>query len=513
MSTSRRALGRGSALNAARRERELAEATDGRVVDVLVIGLGITGAGVALDAASRGLDVVALDAHDLAFGTSRWSSKLVHGGRRYLARGQVAVAAESAVERRILMTSTAPHLVQPLPMVLPLLPDVTRAQGLVARAGFHAGDLLRRGSRTSGHVLPHARHLTLPETVQLVPGVRRAGLRGGLATWEGRLEDDARLVVAVARTAASHGARVITRCRAREVRGDGADVRDELTGATATIRARVVVNAAGVWAGELVADVALRPSRGTHLVLRASSLPGMAAALTVPVPGEVNRYVSAVPHSNGLVYVGLTVEPVDGPPPDVPQPSEGEIDALLAVLATALEQPPTRGDVVAAFAGLRPLLRARGRSADLSRRHAVLLSPTGVVTVVGGKLTTYRRMAQDAVDAAVRSAALECGPCRTARLPLVGADGLDGEVARRLPRRLVERYGSEAPAVAAAGHSLDQVAPGVDCTAADLAWAVSHEGALAVDDLLDRRSRVGLVAADREAARPAAERALGVRLA
>ncbi|MGN6301304.1 MAG: FAD-dependent oxidoreductase, partial [Angustibacter sp.] len=199
---------RGSALHAARRAVELDEATDGRVVDLLVVGLGITGAGVALDAAARGLDVVAVDAHDLAFGTSRWSSKLAHGGLRYLARGQLGVAAESAVERRILMTTTAPHLVQPVPMVLPLLPEVSRAQGSVARLGFRGGELLRLGARTSANVLPPARHLTRPETLQLLPGVRRDGLRGGLATWEGRLEDDARLVVAVARTAAAHGARV-----------------------------------------------------------------------------------------------------------------------------------------------------------------------------------------------------------------------------------------------------------------------------------------------------------------
>ncbi len=490
---------------------ELDEATDGRVVDLLVVGLGITGAGVALDAAARGLDVVAVDAHDLAFGTSRWSSKLAHGGLRYLARGQVGVAAESAVERRILMTTTAPHLVQPVPMVLPLLPEVSRLQGSVTRLGFRGGDLLRLGARTSAQVLPPARHLTRPETLQLLPGVRRAGLRGGLATWEGRLEDDVRLVVAVARTAAAHGARVVTRCRVVELRGDGADVRDELTGRTGVVRARAVVNATGVWAGQLAPDVALRPSRGTHLVLRASDLPGLSAAMTVPMPGERNRYLLVVPHAGGLVYVGLTDEPVDGPLPDVPTPTEGEIAFLLELLGSALEHPPdrtrrrrcVRGSASAARRPgphRRPVTSARGarvavRDRDGRRRQA------HDVPEDGAGRCRHRRAAGGP----------GCGPCRTARLPLVGAwpqrAALPADL-RMLPRRLVERHGSEAPEVAQHGESAEPVAPGVDCTPADLAWGVSHEGALDVGDLLDRRTRVGLVAADRVAAVGAARAAL-----
>ncbi|MGN6302425.1 MAG: FAD-dependent oxidoreductase, partial [Angustibacter sp.] len=291
----------------------------------------------------------------------------------------------------------------------------------------------------------------------------------------------------------------------------GADVRDELTGRAGEVRARAVVNATGVWAGQLAPDVRLRPSRGTHLVLRAADLPGLTAAMTVPMPGEGNRYLLVVPHAGGLVYVGLTDEPVDGPLPDVPTPTETEIAFLLELLGSALEHPPDRAAVVGAFAGLRPLLDARGRTADLSRRHAVLESRSGVVTVVGGKLTTYRRMAQDAVDVAVRRAGLVCGPCRTARLPLVGAWAPDGPSAgelRRLPTRLVERHGAEAVCVAALGESVDPVAPGVDCSPADLAWGVSHEGALDVGDLLDRRTRVGLVASDRAAAVGAAQHAL-----
>ena len=504
-----------SALDAARRDRELAAATDGRVVDVLVVGLGVTGAGVALDAAVRGLSVVAIDAHDLAFGTSRWSSKLVHGGLRYLANGQVGVAHESAVERGILMTRTAPHLSHPLPMVMPLLPGLSRRAAAVAHTGLLAGDLLRLGAHTSRDVLPRPRRLSRTEARALVPGLRADGLRGALLSWDGQLEDDARLVTAIARTAAAHGASVLTRTRALSVGGAGAEVRDELTGATGTVQARSVVNATGVWAGELVDDVALRPSRGTHLVVRGSSLPGLAVAVMAPVPQQPNRFVFALPQPDGLVHVGLTDEPLDGAVPDVPVPTQGEIGFLLDVIGPVFERPLGRDDVVGAYAGLRPLLEADGATADLSRRHAVLTSRDGVVTVVGGKLTTYRRMAQEAVDRAVAVAGLSAGPCRTRSLPLVGAAARDELARARAPRRLVRRYGVEAADVLdnARAHGLDEaaldpVATGVPVTPAELLWGVTHEGALDVDDLLDRRTRVGLVPTDRTVAEPAAHAAL-----
>ena len=391
-------------------------------VDVVVIGLGITGAGVALDAVTRGLRVLAVDAHDLAFGTSRWSSKLVHGGLRYLAKGQVGVAHESAVERGILMEVTAPHLARPMPMVLPLNSAVTRLQAGVTGAGLLAGDALRRGARTRPETLPRPRRLSATETLRLVPALRPEGLRGGLLSWDGQLEDDARLVTTVARTAASYGAHVRTHVRVLSATGTGVELRDELTGATATVRARAVVNAAGVWAGDLVDEVRLRPSRGTHLVLRQDSLPGLQVSVFAPVPGETNRYVLVLPQPDGTVYVGLTDEPVEGEVPDVPEPTEPEIGFLLDVVSAAFARQLHRDDVVGAFAGLRPLLdTADGTTADLSRRHAVLTSRTGVVTVVGGKLTTYRRMAEDAVDAAVAGSGLPAGPSRTRRVPLLGA--------------------------------------------------------------------------------------------
>ena len=445
--------------------------------DVLVIGLGITGAGVALDAASRGLSVVAVDAEDVAFGTSRWSSKLVHGGLRYLAKGQLDVAHESAVERGILMQTTAPHLVHALPMLMPLTPDVGRGQAALARSGIRAGDLLRLAARTRRETLPRPRRIGVTETLTLAPVVRRDGLRGAILSWDGQLEDDVRLVLAVARTAAAHGAHVHTRVRVSDPAGDGAVLTDTRTGEARPIRARVVVNAAGVWAGRLVPEIRLRPSRGTHLVLRKDTLPGVRCAIMAPVPGAANRFVFALPQPDQTFYVGLTDEEVDGRVPDVPEPPEEDIEFLLRVINSVLQVQVGRDQVVGAYAGLRPLLDTGTTTADLSRKHAVLVSDSGVVTVVGGKLTTYRQMAEDAVDRAVAVTHLEAGPCVTRSLPLLGAAPRDELAGLRAPERLVRRFGTEATAVitnakAVTGlHSndlLEPIAPGLPATLAEL---------------------------------------------
>jgi glycerol-3-phosphate dehydrogenase len=485
--------------------------------DVLVIGLGITGAGVALDAASRGLSVVAVDAHDIAFGTSRWSSKLVHGGLRYLAKGQVDVAHESAVERGILMETTAPHLIRALPMLMPLTPEISRLQGGLARVGIRMGDMLRLGAHTRRETLPRPRRIGVTETMTLAPVVRRDGLRGALLSWDGQLEDDVRLVLAVARTAAAEGARVHTRVRVSEPTGTGAVLTDTRTGESRTVRARAVVNAAGVWAGDLVEEIRLRPSRGTHVVLRKETLPGVRCAIMAPVPGATNRYVFALPQPDETFYVGLTDEEVDGAIPDVPEPPDDDIDFLLGVINSALRREVRRDQVIGAYAGLRPLLDTGATTADLSRKHAVLVSRTGVVTVVGGKLTTYRRMAEDAVDRAVKRSGLEATPCRTAELPLLGAGSPVELAALEAPDRLVRRFGMEAPAVIADAMTttglpevelLAPIAPGLHATLAELVFAVTHEGAATVEDLLDRRTRIGLVPEDRELAVPAAEKVL-----
>jgi glycerol-3-phosphate dehydrogenase len=265
--------------------------------------------------------------------------------------------------------------------------------------------------------------------------------------------------------------------------------------------------------------VRLRPSRGTHLVLRGSALPHTRVALTVPIPGTSARFALVLPQPDGTLYVGLTDEPVTGPVPDVPRPTEAEVDFLLDVVGPAFAVRPTRADVVGAFAGLRPLLEVAGTGAtsDLSRRHAILTSSTGVTTVVGGKLTTYRRMAQDTLDALAAGGRLDAGPCRTARLPLLGAAPADRLRAVAAPPRLVRRFGTEAERVLATARDVTGLAddellapasPEVPVTLAELVFAVTDEGAHDVDDLLDRRTRVGLVAADREVAEPLARRAL-----
>jgi len=482
-------------------------------VDVLVAGLGVTGAGVALDAAARGLSVLAVDAHDVAFGTSRWSSKLVHGGLRYLASGQLGIAYESAVERGILLQRTAPHLVRPMPMLVPLTSNVSTPQAMLTAAGIGIADLLRTAARTSAYVLPRPRRIPAQHALRWVPALRHAGLRGALLYWDGQLEDDARLVICLARTAAAHGAVVRTRVRVTAATGTGATLRDELTGTTVAVTARAVINATGVWASQLASEIRLRPSRGTHLVLRGETLPGLAAAFTVPVPGSVSRWIFALPQSDGTIFVGLTDEPAEGDVPDVPEPADAEIDFLLNVVSASLEHPLRRDDVAGAFAGLRPLLDAEGHTADLSRKHAVRTSANGVVTVVGGKLTTYRRMAEDAVDAT----GIASAPSPTADLALLGAAPA-GELARiDAPARLVRRFGTEAPLVLATARAAsglpdrELLSPGPrGVTLAELIFGVTHEGAIGADDLLDRRTRLGLVPADRDEALELANRALRI---
>ena len=507
-----------TALNAARRTAELSALADGEPLDVLVIGGGITGVGIALDAASRGLRVALVEKHDLAFGTSRWSSKLVHGGLRYLATGNVGIARRSAIERGILMTRNAPHLVHALPQLVPLLPSMDHAKRALVRVGFLAGDALRMLAGTPASVLPRSRRVSAQRVVEMAPTVLRDGLAGGLLAYDGQLIDDARLVTAVARTAAQHGARILTYVAASDATDTSVRLTDQRSGQAFDVSAGAVINAAGVWAGEIDGSLKLRPSRGTHLVFDAGAFANPTAALTIPIPGELNRFVFAMPEQLGRVYLGLTDEDAPGPIPDVPEPSSAEVAFLLDTVNTALGTALGPADVIGAYAGLRPLIdTGEGRTSDVSRDHAVFESPSGVISVVGGKLTEYRYMAEDVLNRAISLRQLRAGACRTRNLPLIGAPANPGPAAgpgAGVPRSLVQRYGAEAPNVilsASCERPTEPVAEGIDVTRAEFEYAVTHECALDVGDILDRRTRIGLVARDRERVAGVAEEFLALR--
>jgi glycerol-3-phosphate dehydrogenase len=502
-----------ASLNEARRAAELERLAAGEVVDVVVVGGGITGAGVALDAASRGLSVALLERRDLAHGTSRWSSKLIHGGLRYLEHGDVGLAWESAVERATLLRTVAPHLLRPLPFLVPLDAALDRRAAAKIQVGGRIGDAMRAAARTSRRALPPPRRISALEARRLAPALRAAGLRGGLLSWDCQLEDDARLVVAVARTAALHGARVLTYADVVGLRDDGVDAVDGRTGEPFSVRARHVIVAAGVWTNALTDAVTLRPSRGSHLLVRAERLGDPRAVVNVKVPGERGRWVFAIPRSDGLVAIGLTDVPAPGEPADEPLPSAAEEAELLHVASAALDVPLGPDDVAGRYAGLRPLaVTGAGEgpeaTADLSRRHAVVEDPgSGALAIVGGKLTTYRRMAQDAVDRVTDR------PCRTARLPLVGAASASALRSVGAPERLVRRYGTEAPAVVALADGrpelLEPLGDGVPVCGAELLWGARHELALTAADLADRRTRAGLVPSWRSVVVDASERLLG----
>lgn len=498
-----------SSLDGARRGRELEALAGAAPVDLVVVGGGITGVYVALDAATRGLSVVLLERDDLAAGTSRWSSKLVHGGLRYLAQGRIGIAYESAVERGILMERTAPHLTHALAMVVPAGGAMPVGAAALAGVGTGITDLLRVAAGTRRATLPHPRFITAQETRLLAPALRRDGLRGAVLYWDGQLVDDVRLVVAVARTAAAFGARILTRCDVEVASGEGVRVRDRHGGGTFELPARAVVNATGVWADRLHDEVTLRPSKGAHLLIDPAALGRPVAGLTVPVPDEPGRFVFLLPQPDAPVLVGLTDREVDHLD-DVPVADAVDRDYLLGAMRAALEVEITDRDIVGSFAGLRPLLAGGERdTADLSRAHRVLERDDGLLTLVGGKLTTARRMAEDVVDQVVERTGVPAGACVTARQPLVGAGPREALAQLPLPRAAVRRYGTEATDIAAlvaADPSLGEpLYPGAPYRAVDVAWALAHEGALDVDDVLDRRTRLGLLPAQRDAARPAVE--------
>lgn len=469
-----------SLLDESRRQRDLAALRTSAQTEVLVIGGGITGAGVALDAAARGMQVTLVEAEDLAHGTSRWSSKLVHGGLRYLASGHLDVALESARERDLLMTRIAPHLIRPLPTLIPHYGD---RQAYVNYFGLRAGDALRAIAGTPRSVLPRARFVDPRTALRMAPGLRAQGLRGAIVGWDGQVEDDARLVIAAARTAASFGARILTGVTAISV-GDGratlADEEGEFE-----ISCDHVISCTGVWTGQLNPAVRLQPSRGTHLIVASERLGHPTASMTVPVPGQFGRFVFAIPQRDGQTFVGLTDTPTESLQPDPPAPDADEVSWLREQISAALEVPLRPEDVLGTYSGLRPLVAADAAStADISRKHLVQVQPNGVIAVTGGKLTTYRRMAQDAVDL------ISSRPCPTPDIALVGAPG-----DARSRDRLVRRFGSEAPVLR---QMIDrdarwgQLVGDSSALAAEVRWARMAEGARTPAQAADTRLRITL---------------------
>ena len=276
-----------------------------------------------------------------------------------------------------------------------------------------------------------------------------------------------------------------------------------------------MVSATGVWAGHIDNEIKLRPARGTHLVIDSAKMGNPTGQLTVPLPGSISRYLFAIPEQLGRIYLGLTDEETRGEIVDVPPTPEEDIDFLLKNFNSALEVKLTRDDVIGAFTGYRPLIDSGegGSTSDLSRRHAIIEASNGLISIVGGKFTEYRLMAEETVDEVIKRRNLSAGPCITRTTPFIGAPkhsasaGVSKADLDKLPASLVARFGHEAPNVVAScpvERPLEQVA-GMDITRAEFAYAVTHEGAMTVDDILDRRTRVGLVKKDRDAALPTAQ--------
>jgi glycerol-3-phosphate dehydrogenase len=477
-----------SLLNAERRSTELKELRDSGHTQVLVVGGGITGVGVALDAASRGLDVTLVERHDLAHGTSRWSSKLIHGGLRYLASGHIDVAMESAKERHLLMTTIAPHLVRAIPT---LIPNYGGKDPLISYAGLVAGDGLRAMAGTKRGTLPRARFVNAATALNMAPALRTDGLKGAIVGWDGQVEDDARLVVAVARTAAAYGARILTHVDAVSVGEGRATLRDE--DGEFTITCDEVITCTGVWTEELNPEIRLSPSRGSHLIVPAERLGHPTACMTVAIPEEFGRFVFAIPQPDGLCYVGLTDLATESLQPDPPEPTADELAWLRERISAALAVPLREEDVIGTYSGLRPLVSdAHSETADISRKHLIARQPSGAIAVTGGKLTTYRKMAEDAVDL------ISGQPCRTAEIALVGAPGDS-----RSRDRLVRRFGSEAAVLQQAVErdpSLGEHVDGTPALAVEVGWARDAEGALTPEEAAESRLRITMVDAWREPA-------------
>jgi glycerol-3-phosphate dehydrogenase len=491
--------------------------------DVLVIGGGITGAGVALDAASRGLRTALVERNDLASGTSSKSSKLVHGGLRYLQNGDVRLVYDALRERQRLLHN-APHLVKVLPFLIPVF---TGKGGIIPKQVARAlGSAMWMYDLTGGLRIGKVHRRLRADAARAHMPTLGERLAWAYLYYDAQT-DDARLTLAIARTAAlDHGATVVNHAavtgllRSTGGRVSGALVDAGAPGGPVEVRARAVVNATGVWADEVRAldegshPHTIRPAKGIHITVPWDKVRNDIAAV-VPVPRDRRSvFVVPWPGDDGTVggpgsvtYIGTTDTDYDGDVDD-PQCTPDDIAYLLDALNHSLTEPLTPGDVLATWAGLRPLVSDAGsaRTADLSRRHRVTVSDSGMVTVTGGKLTTYREMAEHTVDAAVGAIGdplpRQAGRSRTRRLRLRGAEGWDE--ARLADPHLAERYGGEAPvveAMVASDPSLGEpLVPGLPYRRAEALYAVRYEMATTLDDVLARRTRARLRNRDATAA-------------
>ncbi|MEY2398048.1 MAG: glycerol-3-phosphate dehydrogenase [Actinomycetota bacterium] len=470
--------------------------------DVLVIGGGITGAGVALDAVTRGLSVALVDKGDFASGTSSKSSKLVHGGLRYLQQKEFRLVYENLHERQRLLKN-APHLVSALPFLIPILGKNPAATAGLSK--IYSG-VLRLYDLTGGVRIGHRySRLSKEEALKHLPTLKPDRLAEGFLYWDARA-DDARLTLTIARTAAARGAVIVNYAPVSALTRDGSRVNGAVLDDGTTIRAGLVVNATGVWADHIqrldgsAEPVHIRPAKGVHVTVMREKVPAD-IAVVVNVPGD-RRSIFVVPWGDH-VYLGTTDTDYDGPI-DNPVCTPEDVTYLLSAINAATTETLTEADVVGTWAGLRPLVAdARStRTADLSRRHTVTTSPAGVVTVTGGKLTTYRAMAEDTVNVAVKQLKKGARRTQTKRLKLVGAEGVKGT-----DDRLVARFGNEAAeikALIASDVALGEaLVPGLEYVKAEAVWSARHEMVHTLADVLARRTRALLL--DREATLGAAE--------
>lgn len=492
---------------------DMAERLRTESFDVLVVGGGATGLGVAVDAASRGYRTALVEADDFAKATSSRSTKLVHGGVRYLEQLDISLVTEALRERGLLYQN-APHIVRDLPFIVP---QYKWWEGPFYGAGLKAYDLL------AGKLnLAPSRILSAASVIEEIPNVEQEGLRGGIRYHDGQF-DDARLAIGLARTAADHGAVVVNRCRVVGLRKEasactGAIVRDAVAGDEFEVSAKVVVNACGIFADELrqvdepEAVPVIEPAQGVHLVLDREFQPSD-TAIMVPHTDD-GRVLFVIPW-HGRVVVGTT----DTPMPEAqiePRALPDEIEFILRNANRYLEKDPSHSDVKSVFAGQRPLVHRGGRGGatkSISRNHEVFVSTSGVVTIVGGKWTTYRKMAEDTMKHVVAVGGLEDRGCVTESLRIHAAlDRDDPKLPAHDPHRMYGSDGASVAAIAEADPSLAELLhPSLPYTGAEIAFAARQEMALDLDDALSRRTRCILL--DATAATEAAPRAAEIMAA